>query len=109
MNFNHNKSRTEFTEIDTTTTGRTTIYNVAAEAFVSGVYFINPSSSARVRLEVFNTEGNEGTVFVPANNDGNNIRFGDDIVLGENDQLRINVTSAGSSGTQECVVFATEG
>ena len=109
MNFNQNKSRTVFTEIDTTTTGRTTIYEKDAESFVSGVYFINPSSTARVRLEVFNTDGNEGTVFVPATSDGNNIRFGNDIVLGENDTLRLNVTSAGSSGTQECVVFATEG
>ena len=108
MNFNKNKSRTVFTNIDVTTEGRTDIYNKEAEAFVSGVYFINPSSSARVRLEVFNTDGNEGSVFVPATSDGNNIRFGDDIVLGENDTLRINVTSAGSSGTQECVVFVTE-
>jgi len=109
MDFNNNRSKSVFQTIDTTTTGRTTIYDGDNEAFVSGVYFINPSSSARVRLEVFNTEGSEGTVFVPANNDGNNIRFGDDIVLGENDQLRINVTSAGSTGTQDCVVFVTEG
>jgi len=109
MDFNNNQSKSVFQTIDTTTTGRTTIYDSDNEAFVSGVYFINPSSSARVRLEVFNTEGSEGTVFVPANSDGNNIRFGNDIVLGENDELRINVTSAGSAGTQDCVVFVTEG
>jgi len=109
MNFETSTSRTVFTTIDTTLTGQTSIYDGDSEAVVAGVYFINPSSTARVRLEVYNTDGSEGTVFVPANSDGNNIRFGDEIVLGENDQLRINVTSAGSTGTQECVVFATEG
>ena len=106
MNFNKNKSRTVFTDIDVTTEGRTDIYSEETEAFVSGVYFINPSSSARVQLEVSNNEN--AVMFVPAQEDGNNIRFGDDIVLGEDDTLSINVTSAGSAGTQECVAFVTE-
>ena len=105
MNFNTNKSKTIFTEIDLTTEGTTTVYGNDTEAFVSGVYFVNPSSSARVRLEVTN---NANTVeFIPAQEDGNNIRFGSDIVLGEPDKLQLNVTKTGS-GTNDCVVFVTE-
>ena len=106
MNFNKNKSRTIFTEIDTDTPGRTTVYDNDTEAFVSGVYFVNPSNSARVRLEVSN---NGNTVeFLPSSEDGNNIRSGSDIVLGEPDKLLLNVTKSGSSGTSDCVVFVTE-
>ena len=105
MNFNKNKSRTVFTNIDVTTTGRTDIYNKEAEAFVSGVYFVNPSSSARVQLEVTNNDNT--VIFIPAQEDGNNIRFGSDIVLGEPDKLQLNVTKTGS-GTNDCVVFVTE-
>ena len=105
MNFNTNKSKTIFTEIDLTTEGTTTVYGNDTEAFVSGVYFVNPSSSARVQLEVTN---NDNTVeFIPAQEDGNNIRFGSDIVLGEPDKLQVNVTKTGS-GTNDCVVFVTE-
>lgn len=105
MNFNKNKSRTLFTEIDLTTEGQTTVYENDTEAFVSGVYYVNPSSTARVRLEVSN---NGSTVeFIPAQEDGNNIRFGSDIVLGEPDKLQLNVTKTGS-GTNDCVVFVTE-
>ena len=105
MNFNKNKSKTIFTEIDLTTEGTTTVYGNDAEAFVSGVYYVNPSSSARVQLEVTN---NDNTVeFIPAQEDGNNIRFGSDIVLGEADKLQVNVTKTGS-GTNDCVVFVTE-
>ncbi|WLW38161.1 hypothetical protein [Halorubrum tailed virus BLv36] len=105
MNFNKNKSRSIFTEIDLTTEGATTVYGNDTEAFVSGVYYVNPSSSARVQLEVSN---NGNTVeFIPAQEDGNNIRFGSDIVLGEPDKLQVNVTKTGS-GTNDCVVFVTE-
>ena len=105
MNFNKNKSKTIFTEVDLTTEGTTTVYGNDTEAFVSGVYFVNPSSSARVQLEVTN---NANTVeFIPAQEDGNNIRFGSDIVLGEPDKLQVNVTKTGS-GTNDCVVFVTE-
>ena len=105
MNFNTNKSKTIFTEVDLTTEGTTTVYGNDTEAFVSGVYFVNPSSSARVQLEVTN---NANTVeFIPAQEDGNNIRFGSDIVLGEPDKLQVNVTKTGS-GTNDCVVFVTE-
>ena len=105
MNFNKNKSRTVLTNIDVTTEGRTDIYSEEKEAFVSGVYFINPSSSARVQLEVSNNDNT--VVFTPAQEDGNNIRFGDDIVLGEPDKLQLNVTKTGS-GTNDCVVFVTQ-
>ena len=105
MNFNKNKSRTVFTDIDVTTEGRTDIYSEEAEAFVSGVYFVNPSSSARVQLEVTNNDNT--VIFIPAQEDGNNIRFGSDIVLGEPDKLQLNVTKTGS-GTNDCVVFVTE-
>ena len=105
MNFNKNKSKTIFTEVDLTTEGTTTVYGNDTEAFVSGVYFVNPSSSARVQLEVTN---NANTVeFIPAQEDGNNIRFGSDIVLGEPDNLQVNVTKTGS-GANDCVVFVTE-
>ena len=105
MNFNTNKSKTIFTEVDLTTEGTTTVYGNDTEAFVSGVYYVNPSSSARVQLEVTN---NDNTVeFIPAQEDGNNIRFGSDIVLGEPDKLQVNVTKTGS-GTNDCVVFVTE-
>lgn len=106
MNFNQNKSRTLFTAVDMSVEGVIPVYENNAEAFVSGVYFVNPSSGGRVQLEVSN-HGNT-VEFIPAQEDGNNIRFGSDIVLSEDAKLQLNVTKTGT-GTNDCVVFVTEG
>ena len=96
----------EYTDIDMNADSTTTIYNPGTDAAVYGVYLTVSGSTAEFDLEV--TDGSSTEVLESVGG-GSNLRFTDDIVLGESDSLQIDITTVeGTTQSDTCAVFRKE-
>lgn len=99
-------SNATYTSIDLNDTSTTSTIFDPLEGRATGVYLKNGGSTAEFQLE--STDGSSTAVLaVPGA--GNNLEFGNEVHLDNDDSLQINVTTAeGSSQTNTCVVFYGE-
>ena len=106
MNLNTVDAKVDYTDIDLNSTGTTDIYDPGEDATVYGVFLENGGSTAEVNLEA--TDGTDTAVLAQPGA-GNDVEFGDTVVLGGGDKLQINVTTAeGSAQTNTAVVLRSE-
>lgn len=98
---------TNYTTIDLNDTGTTSaVLNPSREATVYSAHMEHGGSTAEVNLEL--TDGNDTAVLAQPGA-GNNLEFGDTVVVPSGETLQINVTTAeGSAQTNTCVVTRGE-